>query len=412
MPGGSSGSVAPAEAPLPAPPFALILAITLTGIMANTLVTPATPDIVADLGVGASGTGILLAATTAPGILLAPVIGVFADRYGRKQVLLPCLVVFGLSGGLSSFAPNFNALVACRLGQGVGAAGLINLAVVLIGDHWDGAERARRIGQNAAALTASIAVFPPLGGFLTAVGGWRLSFVPFWLGLVSAAGVFFLLPRSRPGSASLREQLKATAPYLSSATVLGPTAMAFVLFVLIFGMFLTVLPYHLAHEFGIGPSARGLILAAPAFTSTLTSLNLAPLRERFGARRLLLIGSLFLVAGLLVLGMARSIPILLISPVIYGFGEGLMIPTLQDLVAGAAPASSRGSVFAVFVGTTRAGQTVGPLTTGAALEAVATRAIFFAGAGLAGLLALAQVAIRERRPLPAGTAAATGELLE
>ncbi|MFP5345175.1 MAG: NfeD family protein, partial [Gammaproteobacteria bacterium] len=41
---------------------------------------------------------------------LAPVIGVLADRFGRRRVLVPCLALFGVSGGLAAFAPSFGVL--------------------------------------------------------------------------------------------------------------------------------------------------------------------------------------------------------------------------------------------------------------------------------------------------------------
>jgi len=172
-PAGSSGLGAPGDPP----PFALVVAVALTGIMGNVLLIPALPDIAADLAVPRGRIGLVLAATTAPGILLAPVIGLLADRFGRRRVLVPCLALFGLSGGLGAFAPSFPVLVVLRALQGVGSAGLINLAVVIIGDHWVGVERARRIGRNAAILTASLVVLPPVGGLLTEVGGWRATFV-------------------------------------------------------------------------------------------------------------------------------------------------------------------------------------------------------------------------------------------
>lgn len=383
MPAGSSGSVASR------PPFLVIVSITLTGIMANTLVTPAAPDIVDDLGVGRGAIGLLLAAATAPGIFLAPVIGVLADRYGRRQVVVPCLVLFGIAGGSAAFAPNFEVLIALRLLQGVGAAGLINLAVVIIGDHWDGPERARMIGRNAAALTASIAVLPPLGGLLAALGGWRWTFAPYWVGLVTAVAVLRYLRRSERGTGTLAEQLRRTAPYVRMPVVLGAMAMAFVLFVLIFGAFLTVLPVHLKDEFRADAALRGLVLAVPAVTSTLTALNLGRLRSRFGSGPLLAAGALLLAAGLVVLGAAPTLPILLVGPLVYGFGEGLMIPTLQDKVAAVPPASSRGAVVATFVGVTRLGQTVGPVAAAAGLARFDTTPIFYVGAALAVVLALA-----------------------
>ena len=386
--GGSSGSVASR------PPFPVVVAITLTGIMANTLVTPATPDIVDDFGVGPAGVGLLLAAATAPGIVLAPIIGVLSDRYGRRETVVPCLVVFGLAGGLAAFAPTFEVLIGLRLLQGVGSAGLINLAVVIIGDHWEGTDRARMIGRNAASLTAAIAVLPPLGGALAAIGGWRWTFAPYWIGLVTALAVLRFLGPSPRGEGSLGEQLRRTRPYLRMPVVLGSMAMAFVLFALIFGAFLTVLPVHLKDGFDVDAGLRGLILGIPALPSTLMALNLGRLRARFGAGVLLVVGSLAIAAGLAILGLAPTLALLLLGPVVYGLGEGLMIPTLQDAVASAPPASSRGAIVASFVGVTRLGQTAGPIAAGAAVASFGSEPVFLVGAAVAVSMALAYPLVR------------------
>ena len=392
---GSSGSVASAERPAP-PPFLIVVAITLTGIMANTLVTPAAPDIVDDFGVGRAGVGWLLAAATAPGIVLAPVIGVLSDRYGRRETVVPCLVVFGLAGGLAGFAPSFAVLLVLRLLQGVGSAGLINLAVVIIGDHWEGAERARIIGRNAACLTASIAVLPPLGGLLAGLGGWRLTFVPYWIGLVTAVAVLRYLRPSERGEGTFGDQLRRTRPYLRLPVVVGSMGMAFVLFVLIFGAFLTALPVHLKDDFDVSAGFRGLVLGVPAIPSTIMALNLGRLRSRFGAGPVLVCGSLAVGLGLGVLGVAETLPILMIGPIVYGLGEGLMIPTLQDAVTSAAPATSRGAIVASFVGVSRLGQTVGPVMAGAGLVAFGSEAVFLVGAALALAMALGYRVVRSR----------------
>ena len=159
----------------------LILAITGTGIMGNTLLAPAIPDILDEFGVSDAGAGLLIAATSFPGIFMAPVIGVLADRLGRRRVLVPCLATFGVFGTAAALAPSFAWLVAARFGMGIGAAGLINLAVVLIGDHWGPADRTRLIGRNAAFLTVCLAVMPPIGGLLTDLGTWRLALAPYSL---------------------------------------------------------------------------------------------------------------------------------------------------------------------------------------------------------------------------------------
>jgi MFS family permease len=364
--------------------------------MANTLVTPATPDIVDDFGVGRAGVGLLLAAATAPGIFLAPIIGVLSDRYGRRAVVVPCLVIFGLAGGTAAFAPSYEVLLGLRLLQGIGSAGLINLAVVIIGDHWDGLERARMIGRNAAALTASIAVLPPLGGLLASLGGWRWTFAPYWIGLVTALAVLRYLGPSERGTGTLGEQLRRTTPYLRMPIVIGSMGMAFVLFALVFGGFLTVLPVHLKDDFAVSAGFRGLVLGVPAIPSTIMALNLGRFRARFGAGPILVFGSLAIAVGFAVLAVAPTLPLLMLGPVIYGFGEGLMIPTLQDAVASAAPASSRGAIVASFVGVNRLGQTVGPVAAGGGLAAFSSEAVFLFGALLALAMAVGYPLVRAR----------------
>jgi MFS family permease len=182
------------------PPLPVVFAITVTGILANTLINAPLPDIVDDLGVPDASAGLLVAAGTLPGIVIAPIIGLLADRYGRRQVLIPCLTIFGVAGVAGAFAPTFEVLLATRALQGVGSAGLINLAVVLLADSWDGAARAKVIGQNAAVLTISIAITPALGGLLAEAGGWRASFAPYGLALVTAGAAWLLVPERSPGA--------------------------------------------------------------------------------------------------------------------------------------------------------------------------------------------------------------------
>ncbi len=153
----------------------LVFAVTLTGIMANSLVSPLLPDILDTFDQSAGSAGPLVAAASLPGIFLAPIIGFAADRWGRRPILTLCLIVFGLAGVLTAVAANFAMLVATRFLLGVGSAGLINLGVVLIGDHFEGEERTTWIGRNAAVLTIGLAIIPLASGVITEFFSWRIA---------------------------------------------------------------------------------------------------------------------------------------------------------------------------------------------------------------------------------------------
>lgn len=365
------------------PPLLLIFAITVTGITVNSLITPSIPEILDGLRAPRSASGLVLASATAPGILLAPAIGVLADRFGRRRVIIPCLVTFGVAGGLAGLSPNLWVLVVLRLFQGAGSAGLINLAVVTIGDHWKGNERARLIGRNAAVLTVSLAVFPPLGGVLTDLAGFRAPFALYPLGTLTAIWVWRSLPPVDTGVTSMREQLRGTVPYLRGRLVIGVLVVGVVLFVLIFGLMLTVMPLYLEQRFGLSASARGVLLALPAITSTTGALLLGRVQAAVGRRRLLAGSAALFVVAFAVVGLAPALPILVVGILIMGTGEGFLLPGLQDVAASAAPASARGTVVAIWVGAARTGQTVGPLVAGAAYAATGGPVTFVAGAALA-----------------------------
>ncbi len=382
--------------------FALILAITGTGIMGNTLLAPAIPDILDEFGVGDSGAGLLIAATSFPGIFMAPIMGVLADRFGRRRVLVPCLATFGVFGIGAALAPSFALLLVARFGMGIGAAGLINLAVVLIGDHWSSLERTHLIGRNAAFLTVCLALMPPIGGVLADLGSWRLALAPYGLGLVTAAVAWRLLPPDRPDeNVSVREQLGGLGDVVRRPAVVVVLAGGAATFVMIFGVFLSTLPIHLENEFGYGASLRGLFIALPAITSTLVAFNLQRVRERIDARRLLVVSAVGFAIGFALIGASTSVALVMIGCAIYGLGEGALIPTLQDQAVELSPPEHRGAVVAVYVGAARLGQTVGPLGAAALFGATSTFVALEVGAVLSlGLAAL--FALGTRRPVTAG----------
>lgn len=381
--------------------FLLILAITGTGIMGNTLLAPAIPDILDEFGVGDAGAGLLIAATSFPGIFMAPVMGVLADRLGRRRVLVPCLATFAVFGTAAALAPSFPFLIAARFGMGIGAAGLINLAVVLIGDHWGPADRTRLIGRNAAFLTVCLAIMPPIGGVLTDLGTWRLALAPYSLAGLTAVVAWRMLPPDRPdATASLRQQLGGVGEVVRRPAVFMVLIGGAASFVMIFGVFLSTLPIHLENEFGFGASMRGLFLALPAVPSTIVAFNLQRVRERIPARTLLVLCSLAFAVGFAFIGASHAVALVVIGCVVYGIGEGALIPTLQDQAVELSPPEHRGAVVAVYVGAARLGQTVGPLGAAALFGATSTFTALHVGAGLALALGVMFALTPTRQPAP------------
>lgn len=372
------------------PPILLVFAVTVTGIMSNSLISPALPDILDEFGRSDAAAGILVASGSLPGVVVAPAIGVAADRFGRKRVLVPCLLGFGVFGTLAALAPSFEVLLIARLLMGFGSAGLINLSVVMIGDHWAGTERTRMIGRNSAVLTSGLAAMPLLSGLLTDLAGWRVALSLYALSLVTACATLVVLDDHRPAQpGDVMTQLRDSValirtPVMRTTLIAGATT-----FALVFGVFLATLPVHLEDDFDLSARWIGLVIAVPAITSTLVSMNLATLRRIVGLRGLLAGGAALLSVAFLTLGLSPVLVLVVIAAAAYGLGEGAIIPSLQDVTASVAPDHLRGGVMAAWVGAARLGQTTGPLVATALVAATDTgTAMAIGGASAALLVAL------------------------
>jgi MFS family permease len=372
--------------------------ITLIGILANSMVSPALPDIADDLGVSDSGLGLVVAAASLPGVVVAPIIGVASDRFGRRAVILPCLVLFGLGGLGGMLAGSFEVLLASRFLQGFGGAGLVNLAIVLLGDHYeDPKERAAAIGRNSAVLTVGLALNPIVGGFLTDLGSWRLSFAPSLAAFAVALAVARLLPPGPPPQVTtLAEQLRGAAPYLRDRRVLTMNTAGLFGFMLVFGVILTVLPIDLDERFGIGAAGRGVIVSLAALTASGVSLAMGRLSARRSTWDLVLAGFAIFAVAFAGAAAAPSVGLAGMAVAGYGIGEGLVIVPLQAYAAGLAPAQYRGLMVAVWVSAARGGQALGPVLAGVCIGAVGVRGSYLMASAAAAGMALLLLAVRSR----------------
>lgn len=374
------------------PPLAFIFTVTLTGILNNTLVTPVIPDILDEFGRPDGNAGLLVATGSVAGIVVAPIGGFLADRFGRRIVLTVCLVIFGVFGSLAALAPSFEILLLARLCQGFGSAALINLAVVLIGDHWSGLDRTRLIGRNSAILTIGLASMPLLSGAVAEATSWRVAFAIYAIALGTAAAAWLILDKSKPAAdLRVRDQLGEALVVLRRPVVLATVACGFLVFVAIFGLYLTVLPVHLAQVFGLESGARGLVIGLPAITATLASLNMARMRALVSARAVVTVAAVALAVAYTTIGLTTTLIVLLGAALVYGTSEGFFIPMLQDLNVEDAPDSHRAAALAVWVGAARLGQTLGPLLAGLLIGLVGTGAAFLVAVAIPILILLVGV---------------------
>src|SRR5690348_11160336 len=111
-----------------------------------------------------------------------PLYGKLSDIYGRKPFILFAIAIFVVGSMLCGLSQSMYELAAFRALQGIGAGGLMSLALAIIGDIVPPRERSKYQGYFMAVFGTSSVLGPLIGGFfagqasLLGVAGWRWIF--------------------------------------------------------------------------------------------------------------------------------------------------------------------------------------------------------------------------------------------
>jgi EmrB/QacA subfamily drug resistance transporter len=170
--------------------FGLMLGMLLAALD-QTIVSTALPRIVDDLG-GFQHYSWVFSAYMLGATVTVPLYGKLSDLYGRRPFFLLGIALFSTGSIISGLAGSMEMLIAGRAIQGLGAGGLIPLAVAAIGDIIPPRRRGKWQGFLGAVFAASSVLGPATGGWLTDNASWRWCFfVNLPLAALALAVVWF-----------------------------------------------------------------------------------------------------------------------------------------------------------------------------------------------------------------------------
>ena len=109
-----------------------MLAMSL-GSLDQSIVNTALPAMASDLG-GLSHLSWVVTAFMLSSTVATPIFGKLSDMYGRRGLLLSCIVLFMMMSFLCGFAQSITQLIIFRLFQGIGAGGVMTLCQTSISD--------------------------------------------------------------------------------------------------------------------------------------------------------------------------------------------------------------------------------------------------------------------------------------
>lgn len=344
-----------------------LLTITLVSFAAtfgSYAASPALPSMVSGLGVSEADVGLVMAAYTLPAVFLLPVTGVLTDMYGRRTVLVPSLLLFGVAGVAVAFAESFLAILVLRVVQGVGGAAIIPVAITLIGDLYTGEEGSAAQGIRLSANGLSSIALPAVAGFLAGVA-WQYPFLLYAIAFPAAVATYWLVPETleTAGPVSLSAEVRSYAHairlevtdtdmaiLLAGGFFQGFSYYAILTFVPLFAVDSLAASVFIA---GAVLSARGVarIVLSPATGWVLTYIS----------RKTALVGSLLItVVGTGLIGFAPSVLWLGGLVGLFGVGDALFTPVHRDAITDYSSDERRGGVVSGMLTLRQLGTTLSP----------------------------------------------------
>ncbi|MFJ2739369.1 MFS transporter [Streptomyces sp. NPDC087440] len=282
-------------------------------------------------------------------------LGHLSDRYGRRRVIVPALVVDVVAAAMLAIRPDLPVLLAARLLTGLAVGLMASTATAYLMDLWHEANP----GQPLSPVPGLVAAVSNLGGLamgplvVGALAQWAgvplvTPYVLFGIAMLVLLGLILATPETvdteaakgvRPARFALREGAR---PVFVAAAAGGFFAFA------ASGIFSALGAIIVRLDLGItSPMVAGTAAFAVFGASALAQLLLG----RMPVARMLTLGAVLFPVGLGLTALTLyvpSLPLFLVAAVLTGSGSGLLFKASVGQTAAAAQPSSRAGVLAVF----------------------------------------------------------------
>ncbi|AGB41444.1 arabinose efflux permease family protein [Halobacteroides halobius DSM 5150] len=362
-------------------------------VLGNSMLIPEFPKIKSALNINQFQVGLMITLFSAAAGLSIPFLGYLSDRYGRKVILIPSLIIYGLGGVVSGITAvtlgkkGYYLILLGRIIQGIGAAGTYPIVIALVGDIFQSEERSTALGIIESANGLGKVLSPLLGAAVALIVWHALFFSYAFLAIPIALAVYFLVqePKRSKKKESLMTyltQIKSIFQEKGKSLFFSLLAGITVLFIL-FGV-LSFISDLFETKYKVVGLKKGLILALPILFMSISSYLSGIYLEKKGQyfKHAMALGLFIATIALTILPFLEGLILYLIAMAILGVGNGLVLPALNTLVTSTAASTHRGGITSIYGSSRFLGVAFGPPTF-SLLNQISTTVMFITAAVIA-----------------------------
>jgi MFS family permease len=371
--------------------FQVLILANAMGPTGLALVSPLLHTLIGPLGTSEANIGLLMAAFTAPGVVVVPLAGLLSDHYGRKPTIVAGLTILGLAGGAISLTSSFRVALGLRLLQGVGSAAIVPIVISTIGDLYEGTEEAAAQGFRFTSSGVAQLLVPPVAGLLVGLA-WQVPFLLYLLAIPTALMTYLWFDEPNASAPTDAADAAPTASDRGSLReLLGHRRVQAMLLVrgLPAVVWISFLTYNsiLVVEFMEGsPSQAGVLAAVASVSFAAAATQAGRISALFESRFYPLVAAnVGLGGGYAVVVLTESLPVAVVGIAVTGCGFGVNLSIYRSIITGLAPSHLRGGLVSLSEAFGRLTITVAPVAMGAGVAALTPQIGFQSAVQAVGL---------------------------
>ncbi len=253
--------------------------------------------------------------------ILAPVLGHFIHRFGKKISAILALILFGFSGSAGLYLDFIDSLLISRAFLGIAIASLMIVSTSLVGDYFKGEQRNKFMGVQSAFTSVGGVIFVVGGGILSDIS-WRYPFCIYLIGFILLPFVIKYLVEIPVNQQQTSEDEQI------NTNLFGIYFLAFLLMV-IFYILPTQIPFLMMDKFGASGTLTGLIISLAFVFHAIGSLTFAKLKARVDFKIIYIIGLSIIAFGFILIGLIPHVYFFFLTAPMMGFGGGLMMTNVN-----------------------------------------------------------------------------------
>lgn len=388
------------------------LAIIMTGFG---IIIPVFPQRLDALGLGAETLALMEGAFGLGTFLFSTPMGVLANRFGRKPLVLLALIGFIVTNLLLAYVNGAVFFIIIRFLEGALVAGFMPASMAMVGDVIPPERQGRWMGMMTTAQAGGIALGPAIGGVLYQSWGFTSPFLlSAGFALVASLLALFMLPETLPQQVreqAMQRKLKkqsgekvrdANTPSLLMLTLLfAPMLLLDLGAAFIYPFSLPQYPFFFETTLHYTPSQYGLIISMYGLALAVFPLVLGRVSEMLPKKLVIIVGCLLSSALNLAMLWLHAYPLLIAASIITGVGSALLIPALSTIYLNASDDQNRAQIMGIRSTTLSLAMLLAPLSQAAAGPWITPEITFAISGGLSVVMMLvAIVAVRSPKKAP------------